>query len=235
MVADALVHHPTVAHYLRFVATTVGRDKVLRLIQYFSRFYAWYLFRTNHPQTSITPWENAKKTLGNTRKILRVGKFVEHLKAAAVASDKKDLDPVLRNLAVSRQIGYAGYLTLDTLCVLDSTGIRKWDGAKRLSKEAARFWMMGLASSIVSGVYKLYGLRLRRQQVNKKEGEGVVEGKKIEREWHAARLQLMSDCCDICLPATSLGLLGLDDGMLGLAGSTSSLIGLYNAWEKVRQ
>ncbi|KAF2669881.1 putative peroxisomal membrane protein PMP27 [Microthyrium microscopicum] len=235
MVADALVYHPTVAHYLRFVGTTVGRDKVLRFIQYFSRFYAWYLFRTNNPETAIAPWNNAKKTLGATRKIMRVGKFVEHLKAAAVASDNKSADPILRSLAVSRQIGYAGYLTLDNLCVLDSTGIRKWEGAKRLGKEAARFWMFGLASSIVSGVYKLNGLRLRRGQVDRKEGEGVVESKKIEREWNTARLQLISDCCDICLPATNLGILGLDDGILGLAGSTSSLIGLYNAWEKVRQ
>ena len=41
--------------------------------------------------------------------------------------------------------------------------------------------MFGLASNILAGVYKLYNLRLRRQTVDKKEGEGVVESKKIER------------------------------------------------------
>jgi Peroxisomal biogenesis factor 11 (PEX11) len=99
----------------------VGRDKVLRLIQYFSRFYAWYLFRTNHPQASITPWATAKKQIGITRKMLRVGKFVEHFKAAAVAADAKSTDPVLKTLAVSRQIGYAGYLTFDNLCIVSWT------------------------------------------------------------------------------------------------------------------
>ena len=28
MVADAVIYHPTVSHYLKFVATTVGRDKL---------------------------------------------------------------------------------------------------------------------------------------------------------------------------------------------------------------
>jgi len=235
MVADALVYHPSVAHYLRFVATTVGRDKVLRLIQYFSRFYAWYLFRTNNPQSSISPWDTAKKQIGITRKMLRVGKFVEHFKAAAVAADAKSTDPVLKFLAISRQLGYAGYLTLDSLCILDAAGIKKWEKAKTVSRDAARFWMFGLASNILAGVYKLYNLRLRRQTVDKKEGEGVVESKKIEHEWKTASLQLTSDVADICIPGTALGYFNLDDGAVGLAGSLSSLIGLYSAWEKVRK
>ncbi|GJD00895.1 peroxisomal biogenesis factor 11 [Colletotrichum higginsianum] len=55
MVADALIYHPSVAHYNKFVATTVGRDKVLRTLQYFARFYAWYLFRTNGSKAEIAP------------------------------------------------------------------------------------------------------------------------------------------------------------------------------------
>lgn len=143
MVADALVYHPTVAHYLRFVATTgkhapldllcpscpsssryriltsppttVGRDKLLRTLQYFSRFYAWYLYRTNNPARIIAPFEAIKKNFGLTRKALRIGKNVEHFKAAAVAADAKGMDPILKYLAVGRQLGYATYLSLDAV------------------------------------------------------------------------------------------------------------------------
>ena len=137
MVADAVVYHPTVAHYLRFVATTggsrafhtpalcpfnantllstVGRDKVLRTLQYFSRFYAWYLFRTNNPARSIAPYEAIKKQFGLTRKALRLGKNVEHFKAAAMAADSKTMDPVLKYCAVGRQLGYAMYLSFDAV------------------------------------------------------------------------------------------------------------------------
>jgi peroxin-11B len=92
----------------------------LRTIQYFSRFYAWYLFRTNHPQSAIAPFDAAKKQLGAGRKLLRLGKFIEHFKAAAQAADAKSTDPIVKYLAVSRQLGYAGYLSLDNLTVVSN-------------------------------------------------------------------------------------------------------------------
>ncbi|KAI1866873.1 uncharacterized protein JN550_007420 [Neoarthrinium moseri] len=232
MVADAVIYHPSVSHYLKFVATTVGRDKLLRTLQYFSRFYAWYLFRTNGSKAEIAPFEAIKKQFGLTRKLLRVGKNVEHLKAAATAADSKSLDPVLRYAAVGRQLGYAGYLTFDMATVLDAVGIRKWEGAKAAQKEAYRFWAMGLLCSIVAQTYTLYRLREREAKVDKKEGEGVVEAKRIAIERAASQLQLVSDLCDFTVPASALTWIGFDDGFVGLAGTVSSLIGVYTQWKK---
>ncbi|KAK3381619.1 peroxisomal biogenesis factor 11 [Podospora didyma] len=179
MVADAVIYHPAVSHYLKFVATTVGRDKLLRTLQYFARFYSWYLLRTNRPQAAIQPWDAVKKQFGLVRKVLRAGKNVEHFKAAAVAADARNGDPILRYAAVGRQLGYAGYLTFDLATLLDATGIRKSPSAKRLQKEAFRFWTMGIACSIVAQTYTLYQLRQREARVDRKEGEGVVESKRI--------------------------------------------------------
>ncbi|MCJ1375953.1 Peroxisomal membrane protein PMP27 [Loxospora ochrophaea] len=232
MVADAVIYHPTVAHYLRFVATTVGRDKLLRTIQYFSRFYAWYLFRTNNPTRVIAPFEAIKKQFGLSRKVMRLGKNVEHFKAAAVAADAKGMDPVLKYCAVGRQLGYAGYLTLDAVTYLDAAGIRPLASAKRLQKEAYKFWFTGLVFNAVAGVYTLWLLRLREQGIDKKEGEGAVESKKLERERATTNLQLVSDLCDLTVPSAALGYANLDDGIVGLAGTVSSLIGLYTTWKK---
>ena len=45
---------------------------------------------------------------------MRVGKNVEHFKAAATAyDDKRAADPVLRVCAVGRQLGYGLYLSAD--------------------------------------------------------------------------------------------------------------------------
>ena len=216
MVATALAYHPTVAHYLRFVATTgtfspritplvaepgptttwnkhdiltlsptVGRDKVLRTLQYFSRFMAWYLLRTNHPKTSIAPFEAIKKQFGLTRKIMRVGKNVEHLKAASVALDAKTgpvaADPVLKYLTVGRQLGYALYLSFDMVTVLDATGIRKLQSVKRLQQNAYRAWCAGLVCSAIAGLYSLYRLKELEKRINKKDAEGAVEGKKLQK------------------------------------------------------
>ncbi|CRK36944.1 hypothetical protein BN1708_020164, partial [Verticillium longisporum] len=73
---------------------------------------------------------------------MRVGKNVEHFKAAAAASDAKTTDPILRYAAVGRQLGYAGYLSFDMATVLDAVGIRKSPRAKTLQREAYRFWAM---------------------------------------------------------------------------------------------
>jgi len=83
MVADTLTYHPSLAHYLRFIATTVGRDKALRLVQYMARFLSWYLLRKGYAASSIAPWEAIKKTFGQARKVMRIGKNVEHMKAAS--------------------------------------------------------------------------------------------------------------------------------------------------------
>jgi len=181
MVTDALIYHPTITHYLKYISTTVGRDKVLRTIQYFSRFYAWYLYRTNALPSTIAPFEAVKKQFGLARKLMRVGKNVEHFKAAAVAYDTKGQDPFLKYCAVGRQLGYGGYLTLDMATYLDSAGIRPSAGAKRLSREAYKSWFVGLAFSALSGVYSLYRLRERESKLNKEIGEGVVESKRLQK------------------------------------------------------
>ncbi len=179
MVADAVIYHPTVSHYVAFVGTTVGRDKVLRTVQYFARFYAWYLFRTNATPSEVAPWDAAKTQFGLVRKVMSAGKNVEHLRAAARAADAKTMDPVLRYATIGRQLGYAAYLTLDMATLLHTLGIRKSPAAKRLQQEANRLWAMALLCSIVAQAYTLYRLREREAKVDRKEGEGVVESKRI--------------------------------------------------------
>jgi peroxin-11B len=186
MVADALVYHPAVAHYLRYVATTVGRDKVLRTIQYFSRFYAWYLYRTNNPQKAIDPWAKLKTQFGLIRKVLRVGKFVEHIRAASEIYDASQKagngDKVAQNLQLLRQIGYGGYMFFDMLTVPDALGVKKMESAKRLQTNAYRFWLSGLLASAIAGLYTNYKLRERAVGLNEKDAEGKVEGVKIARQ-----------------------------------------------------
>ncbi|KAK3647131.1 Peroxisomal membrane protein PMP27 [Elasticomyces elasticus] len=235
MVADALIYHPVVSHYNRFVATTVGRDKTLRTIQYFSRFLAWYTYRTNSPAATVAFFEAIKKNFGSVRKAMRLGKFVEHFKAAAVASDAKSgsIDPVVKYLAVGRQLGYAFYMMLDNLAYFDQCGIKKFEGAARMQREASRAWLAGLACNIAAGTYQLYNLRVAvRKQRDSQDAEKAVEVKKLERDQRATQLQLISDICDSIVPSAALGLVNFDDGIVGLAGTTSSLIGLFAAWQK---
>lgn len=49
---------------------------------------------------------------------MRLGKFIEHIRSAAVATDAKGMDPILRYCAVGRQLGYAAYMFLDNLAAV---------------------------------------------------------------------------------------------------------------------
>lgn len=91
------------------------------------------------------------------------------------------MDPFVKYCSVGRQLGYAGYMTLDSLTYLDTAGIRKSPATKRLQQEANRFWLMGLLFSVVSGAYSVYSLRQQQARIDKKDGEGVVASKKIEK------------------------------------------------------
>lgn len=99
-----------------------------------------------------------------------------------MAADSKSLDPVLKALAVGRQLGYAVYLSLDALCYIDQTGIYKFSAGARLQKEASRAWFAGLACNIVAGAYTLYQLgEAAKRQASGVDAEKKVEEKKLER------------------------------------------------------
>lgn len=63
---------------------------------------------------------------------MRVGKFVEHFRAAAVASDAKSMDPVIRFTTIGRQLGYAFYMLLDNACVVGTPGLMRRFGSRKL-------------------------------------------------------------------------------------------------------
>lgn len=113
---------------------------------------------------------------------MRLTKFIEHFKLAAVASDAKTSDPIVKYLAVGRQLGYAFYMLLDNLSYPDVAGIKKFNAAARLQKEAYRAWAVGLACNVAAGLYALYNLRIAAQ---KQEGSGdaekAVEVKKLAK------------------------------------------------------
>lgn len=200
----------------------VGRDKALRTVQYFSRFLSFYLYRQNYPQTTVAQFTALKSNLGLVRKAMRLGKFVEHLRAAALAFDSKTMDPVLKYLAVARQMGYAGYLFSDALTYLDAAGVRKSEGAKRMQKQAYQFWAMGLAASAISGIYSLYKISAENKRVVESQGtdaEKKVEGKKVLRYvgcffdkhvCHGSTIANDSQEQKRCYPTIHFGLVRLD-------------------------
>jgi len=120
---------------------------------------------------------------------MRLTKFIEHFKLAAVASDANTSDPIVKYLAVGRQLGYAFYMLLDNLTYPDVAGIKKFEAAARLQREAYKAWAVGLACNVVAGVYALYNLRIAAQkQEGSADAEKAVEVKKLAK--YALNIQM---------------------------------------------
>lgn len=111
----------------------------------------------------------------------------------------------------------------------------KLSNPKGIIETAQRFWFTGLVFSIVSSLYTLRRIAQRNAALNKQDAEHTVEEKKLARDEQAVKIQLLSDLCDVTIPGYGLGMpgfTGLDDGIVGLAGITSSAIGMWGAWKK---
>lgn len=177
-------------------------------------------------------WAAIKNQLGLTRKLMRVGKNVEHFKTAGEIADRKGMDPILRYCAVGRQLGYGTYLTFDAMHYLDQSGIWRFEGAKRVQRYAQKAWLVGIVFSVLSGLYALSRIREREHKLAGAKEKEKDEVKKLVKEKKAVSSQLVSDFADFCIPATGLGYLSLDEGLVGIAGMVSSIIGLKAAWAK---
>ena len=89
---------------------------------------------------------------------------------------------MLKYLAVGRQLAYGFYMLLDNLNYPDHAGIRKFEGAARLQKEAYRAWFVGISCNVIAGVYSLYQLQMAaRKQQGSQDAEKAVEAKKLEK------------------------------------------------------
>ncbi|KAF8925731.1 putative peroxisomal membrane protein PMP27 [Dissophora ornata] len=227
--------------WLKFTATTVGRDKIYRAVQYFSRFLAWYLLRQGATKDTVARFNSLKKTLGLSRKLMRFGKPIEHLDNVVKAASIKD--EFLRYGVIGRQLAYAGYLTLDGIIFIDGSGAYKFKNIKKYSELASKCWLAGIIFSFLSGLYKTRHIHFRRQATARglthadesEKSHARTELKAIAKEQHSVNKQLLQDGLDMLIPATGLGYLNLDDGLIGLIGTVTAIMGAQAQWRKVNK
>ncbi|KAF9910831.1 Peroxisomal membrane protein PMP27 [Lobosporangium transversale] len=223
--------------WLKFMATTTGRDKLYRTVQYFSRFFAWYLLRHGTSKETVARFNNLKKTLAQARKC----KPIEHVEAAVAATNIED--ETTRLLTVGKQLSYAGYLTYDAFIFLDGAGAYKFQNIERCNELANKFWLSGIVFSFMTGLYKTRQIQICRKAASRSlNHQGETEKthahsdlKALTKEQQSVNKQLLQDALDMLIPASSLAYVNLDDGVVGLIGTVTSIMGAQTQWTKVNK
>jgi len=242
-VASQVILHPYVSQALRYGGTNLGRDKLYRTIQYFSRFLTWFLLsRGDKPQAAR--WNALKNHLALGRKLMRLGKPVEHLQAALRAAQSTgELGEQLAT--IGRQIAYFGYLTYDAIVWANAVKVinLKPSTNQRVTKISNQFWLSGILLSITHALLKAGRLAQEAKKLRASQSWGEKDlGDEAQREVKQlalekmrvdTRYQFIIDILDIWIPASNLGLTNVNDGVVGLAGFISSVMGMLAQWNAV--
>ncbi|KAG8724892.1 Peroxisomal membrane protein PMP27 [Ceratobasidium sp. 395] len=242
-IASQLVFHPVVSQSIKVLATTLGRDKLYRTVQYFARFLAWFLLTRGY-KLEASRWNSLKAALASGRKLMRLFKPLEHFQAALRASQLPSLRayPIDQYTTIARQLSYAGYLSLDAIVWLNSVRFLALQPttAAKVNKASQRFWLSGILFSIVHGLVKVARLANEAKRLRSMSEKGV--GADADRMSRAqaldidrlnTRWQLIQDSFDFFLPASNLGLVGINDGVAGIIGVITSVMALQIQWKAV--
>jgi len=245
--AAQIILHPAMNASLKVLGTTVGRDKLYRFVQYYSRLLAWvYLQRGD--KVNAARWDGLKGSFSNARKILRLFKFVEHLQSALKLAQHAAPGDWVSVTQCARQIGYVGFLFFDSVHWAHTTKLVTLSpsSAQLANKLSMRFWVAGISLSIINGFQRFSQIRTERRKLRSRpsaqqekdlnpssEAERKIRLQTLKAEYVAVRYQFVQDVLDWWIPASNLGIVNPSEGVLGLFGSVTSAIGFYLQWVKV--
>lgn len=225
MVADTLIYHPTLTKLIKFLDSSPKREKCFRLVAYLSRFLSYYLQRQGFSIEIVKKFQNLKQQVTMIRKGLRFLKPLSHLQAASKAYDNKLMDCVLLASTVVRNLGYAGYLTLDSITWFKMLGFIDNKKFPTVATWASRFWALGLLAGLVNSV-RTYRINRAKLDVADEKTDADALGDKI----YQAKRKLVWDSLDLFICLNTLGYLHFTEGDIGAAGIITSVMGLKDLW-----
>lgn len=230
MVCDTVVYHPSVSRLIRFLDSTAGREKVLRLLQYLSRFLAF--------QQSSVLAKQLQAQFTVVRKILRFLKPLNHLQAASKFYDNKlSGDTLVRACNVTKNIAYAAYLSLDQINLLRM--LRLVPATPFTGKKVPLWtnwcWFVGLLTGLLMDVRKIQLAQTRivalaSEEKSEKYEEDKLLAKTYQERTSAVR-RLLWDAIDTFIVLNNLNFLHNEDGYVALAGVATSLLGVQDLWK----
>lgn len=225
MVADTLIYHPTLTKLIRFLDSTPKREKSFRLVAYLSRFLSYYLRRQGYSTETVKMFLDLKQHATMIRKGMRFLKPLNHLQAASKAYDNKLLDSVLLATTVIRNLGYAGYLTLDSITWFKMLGVLDKKRFPTVATWASRCWGLGLLAGLVNSV-RSYRINRAKLAVADEKTDVDALGDKI----YQVKRKLVWDSLDLFICLNTLGHLHFTEGDVGAAGIITSVLGLRDLW-----
>lgn len=248
------------ARVISFLNKTSGRDKLYRTCQYGSRLVWWCIQETHSDPALVKKLQGLDSHLSTSRKLLRIGKSVELLRAAQQSVHLSD--PFLQFTITFANVNKASYLLVDHLLWLHRVGLVAID-TKYYGNLSSRFWLATLIlalSTDLYGILNVLGTLLSTDtpksssEASQQRANGsaphihsngtngnrhpVAHGASLKRvlvslfRYHLGLiLDLFKNLADLFLPLSYLGYINISSGLQGLFGVIASIIGLLTVWD----
>ncbi|VUC26591.1 unnamed protein product [Clonostachys rosea] len=183
-------------YYSRYLATTLGRDKLLRLVQYASQMCSWFLRIRGLDPASCN---RIKGHMSLTRKILRLGKAVDFWFAALNATKRAESTglAVAQFASIAKSLALMCYCTLDAATIPEAMGFPARRHTKKFQKQATRFWCVAIVCSLLARIQTLCkSRRVQKELATEKESE-KSETEQVKRMYATTRKLVLTDSWQI--------------------------------------
>lgn len=243
MLGDTIVQHPLLTRLTKLLDTTVGREKLLRFLQYFCRVLAL--------QGRSTLAKHLQLQFTMIRKVLRFAKPLNHIQAVSNIYNKDlHVDTVNKWFNIGKNLALGAYLSLDQINLLRLLFVvPKNDFTVRMVPRYANwFWLVSLLNGIGMDLNSLFNLEHSLAQIDDKGKEkNTAEINKsrdtteIKKVVHKTMVQkysvirkLVWDLLDSFIVLNNLNYLSARDDLVGMAGVVTSLFGIQDLWKGTR-
>jgi peroxin-11A/peroxin-11B len=139
-------------------------------------------------------------------------------------------DTALRLLVVSVRLTRVLYFLVDQVVWATRLGLYKAD-PKAWSKFQAKIWSIALILCVTRNMYDIYNLIKTTDKKNEDPGTQTVCWYEKFKTRPEVLVDTVKNCADFLIPLNIIGVIEINNGIVGVLGLISSLAGASTVWE----
>ncbi|KAJ6014182.1 hypothetical protein N7540_008773 [Penicillium herquei] len=222
--------------FTRFVNNGAGLEKTLRLIQSIAQIAA--VFTVGSTAVRLTA---AKLQLALTRRFFRFFGFLDSFQRVSTLLTNGGVGSVARWLELAKWTCFGLYFVLEDLTILHAMGVYAVPWEARVMREANTFWFYALSFSIAGSLYGIIfpaaaepAKKTQTKNGKKEKNEEKVAAPAPRTSNTPALLRkIVTDSCDLLLPAELLNWMPTGDLVLGVTMVLSTILTGSDIWARM--
>lgn len=210
----------TATNAVKFLNGSNARDKVMRFLQFFTRYLAAELKASGPKSELVSRLTLFYKGVSLHRKMPKLGKTVdEYLKLKEAQETIKD--PLVRSLTMAMRAFMMAFRFFDNLIWASTLKVFPVKDMTQLKIRSNTVRMFASIANIALAMLDLR--RLAQQEVSQK----------LRTLQADARVDLLQHCCDVLTYGAGAEAVTLSERAVGILGSVSSVAGAIPLWKKI--